>query len=143
MLDVGKVARKLRKLRVENGLTQDDVAGRIYVSRQAVSSWEMGDSLPSITSCITLLDLYDTTLEELLCLDERESVRNTVERILQGVAGIDIGDVMYQLSPSDRWKVVRAVTRRITAFSIDDVIPYCTREDREYLSGKGEDDDEL
>lgn len=143
MLDVIKVARKLKKLRTENGLTQDDVAGKIYVSRQAVSSWEMGDSLPSITSCIMLLDLYDTTLDELLCLNEREDTRMMVSGIISGEVTVDIGEIMYQLSPADRWRIVRAVKRGQTLISQEEILPYCSREEREYLLQKGDDRDEL
>ncbi|MBR0230036.1 MAG: helix-turn-helix transcriptional regulator, partial [Erysipelotrichaceae bacterium] len=42
MLDTQKIGLNLRRLRVENGLTQDMVAERLFVSRQAVSNWEQG-----------------------------------------------------------------------------------------------------
>ena len=69
-----KVARKLRELREINNLTQTQVAEALYVSRQAVSSWELGNTMPSIESCIMLLDLYDTTLEEMLCLNRKGEI---------------------------------------------------------------------
>ena len=74
MLDTRKVARKLRELREINNLTQTQVAEALYVSRQAVSSWELGNTMPSIESCIMLLDLYDTTLEEMLCLNRKGEI---------------------------------------------------------------------
>ena len=74
MLDTRKVARKLRELREINNLTQNQVAEALYVSRQAVSSWELGNTMPSIESCIMLLDLYDTTLEEMLCLNRKGEI---------------------------------------------------------------------
>ena len=72
MLDTRKVARKLRDLRESNNLTQSQVAEALYVSRQAVSSWEIGNTMPSIESCIMLLDIYNVSLEELLCLQKKE-----------------------------------------------------------------------
>ena len=74
MLDTRKVARKLKELREINNLTQTQVAEALYVSRQAVSSWELGNTMPSIESCIMLLDLYDTTLEEMLCLNRKGEI---------------------------------------------------------------------
>ena len=68
MLDTRKVGRNLRQLREKNSLTQSQVAESLFVSRQAVSSWEIGNTMPSIESCILLLDLYHVNLEELLCL---------------------------------------------------------------------------
>ena len=76
MLDTRKVARKLRELREINNLTQNQVAEALYVSRQAVSSWELGNTMPSIESCIMLLDLYDTTLEEMLCLNRKGEIND-------------------------------------------------------------------
>ena len=66
MLDTRKVAGKLRELRENSGMTQSRLAEALFVTRQAVSSWEMGNTMPSIESCIMLLDIYDVSLEELL-----------------------------------------------------------------------------
>ena len=71
MLDTQKIGLNMRRLRVENGLTQDMVAERLFVSRQAVSNWEQGNSLPTIDSCLLLLEVYDTDLDTLLCLEKR------------------------------------------------------------------------
>ena len=68
MLDTRKVAENLRNLRESSGMTQTQVAEALFVSRQAVSSWEIGNTMPSIESCIMLLDIYNVSLEELLCL---------------------------------------------------------------------------
>ncbi|MBQ9036505.1 MAG: helix-turn-helix domain-containing protein [Erysipelotrichaceae bacterium] len=143
MLDVRKVAIKLKQLRVDKGLTQDDVANSIYVSRQAVSSWEMGSSLPSITSCIMLLDLYETTLEELLCLSETSENGELVRRILADDGDIEIGEVMYKLAPSERWKIVRAVRNGTVSYEVEEIIPYCNKTERDYLLRKGEKTDEF
>ncbi|MBQ3384025.1 MAG: helix-turn-helix transcriptional regulator [Erysipelotrichaceae bacterium] len=72
MLDTRKVAKKLRELRESNNMTQTQVAEALFVSRQAVSSWEIGNTMPSIESCIMLLDIYNCSLEELLCLQKKE-----------------------------------------------------------------------
>ena len=71
MLDTKKIGTNLKTLRMENGLTQDMVAEKLFVTRQAVSSWEQGNSLPTIDSCLMLLEVYNTDLETLLCLEKR------------------------------------------------------------------------
>ena len=53
----------LKIYRRESGLTQEQVAEKLNVSRQAVAKWENGDTLPDIESCIALADLYGTTVE--------------------------------------------------------------------------------
>jgi len=76
MLDVKKIGLNLRQLRIDNGLTQDMVAEKLFVSRQAVSSWENGNSLPTIDSCLMLLEVFNTDLDTLLCLEKRAERRS-------------------------------------------------------------------
>ena len=66
---------KLQELRKAKSLTQEELAEALFVTRQAVSSWEMGNTMPSIESCIMLLDIYDVSLEDLLCLQKKEVVK--------------------------------------------------------------------
>ena len=56
---------RLRRLRKEIGLSQEEVAARLGVSRQAVAKWEKGESLPDLESCVALADLYGTTVDHL------------------------------------------------------------------------------
>ena len=57
---------RLRRFRKERGMSQEDVAERLGVSRQAVAKWERGESLPDIESCVALADLYETTVDLLV-----------------------------------------------------------------------------
>lgn len=56
----------IKRYRIERKMTQEFVAERIGVSRQAVSKWESGASDPSTTNLISLARLFDITPEELL-----------------------------------------------------------------------------
>lgn len=56
----------IKQYRVERKMTQEFVAERIGVNRQAVSKWESGSSDPSTSNLIALAKLFDVTLEELL-----------------------------------------------------------------------------
>ncbi|OPF86150.1 hypothetical protein BW731_12315 [Vagococcus martis] len=47
-------------------LTQDELAEKIHVSRQTISSWENSKSLPDVTSLILLSDVYEISLDELI-----------------------------------------------------------------------------
>lgn len=55
----------LKRLRKQSGLSQEQVAEKLNVSRQAVAKWESGDSLPDIYNCRALADLYDITIDSL------------------------------------------------------------------------------
>lgn len=59
------IMNQLKLLRTQRGLTQEDVAESIGVSRQALAKWEKGDTLPDIGSCIKLADLFGVSLETL------------------------------------------------------------------------------
>ena len=60
------VAERLAALRKRTGLSQGDVAERLNVSRQAVSRWETGFTVPSTDNLSHLGRLYGVTLDELL-----------------------------------------------------------------------------
>ncbi len=52
-----EIKKKLKDARANAGLTQEQVAEKIMVSRQTISNWENGKSLPDIISIINLSDL--------------------------------------------------------------------------------------
>lgn len=66
-----KIEIKLKNARANAGLTQEQVAEKIMVSRQTISNWENGKSLPDIISIINLSDLYQISIDELLKGDKR------------------------------------------------------------------------
>lgn len=60
------ISTNLLILRKINKYTQEEVAEKINVSRQAVAKWENGDSLPDINKCMALAQLYNVTLDNLI-----------------------------------------------------------------------------
>ena len=56
----------LKLFRKQNGYTQEDIAEKLSVSRQAVAKWESGETLPDIENCIALADIYGTTVDMLV-----------------------------------------------------------------------------
>lgn len=61
-----ELKEKLVTLRKKKGLSQLELAEMVKVSRQAVSRWEVGSTIPSTTNLQYLSDLYDVPLEYLL-----------------------------------------------------------------------------
>ena len=57
---------KLQKLRTRAGLSQDQLAKLLDVSRQAVSKWETGTADPSTSNLLALAKLFGVSAEELL-----------------------------------------------------------------------------
>lgn len=66
-----KIGQKLREARTASGLSQENVAERINVSRQTISNWETEKTYPDIISVIKLSDLYSISLDELLKGDQK------------------------------------------------------------------------
>lgn len=60
----------LGKLRKRCKYTQEEVADKIGVSRQAVAKWESGETVPDINNCIALAELYSVTIDNLINYSE-------------------------------------------------------------------------
>lgn len=61
---------KLQALRKQRGLTQEELAQALYVSRTAVSKWESGRGYPNIDSLKMIAAFFSVTVDELLSSDE-------------------------------------------------------------------------
>jgi len=61
---------KIQELRKRKGLTQEELAGKLYVSRTAVSKWESGRGVPNIESLKAISAFFQVTLDDLLSGDE-------------------------------------------------------------------------
>ena len=59
-------AQKLQSVRKNSGLSQEELAERIGVSRQAVAKWESGQAYPDIGNLVTVSDLFKISLDRLL-----------------------------------------------------------------------------
>ena len=65
---------KLQELRKNKGLTQEELAAALYVSRTAVSKWESGRGLPSIDSLKQISAFFDVSIDDLLSVDKALSL---------------------------------------------------------------------
>ena len=69
----------IKARRAELGISQDELAGRIYVSRQTISSWENDKTYPDVQSLLLLSQVFDTTIDELVRGDV-DTMKETVEK---------------------------------------------------------------
>ncbi len=56
----------LKYFRKKKGYTQEQIAEKIGVSRQAVAKWERGEALPDIENIMALADIYEVTIDSLV-----------------------------------------------------------------------------
>ena len=84
---------KLQQLRKSRGLTQEELAEALYVSRTAVSKWESGRGYPGIDSLKEIASYFSVTIDELLSGDKLLSIaekenRENVQRVCDLLLGM-------------------------------------------------------
>ena len=57
---------RLFELRKQRGLSQEELANRLNVTRQTVSKWEVGDSTPDMDKLIALGEVFEISMDELM-----------------------------------------------------------------------------
>ena len=73
---------KLKEIRKISGMTQEELADKLNVSRQTISKWEKGLSTPDLEMAIQFCDLFQISLDELL-KEERMERKLSLEDILR------------------------------------------------------------
>lgn len=75
-MNIGGNIQELRKI---SGMTQEQLAGKLNVSRQTVSKWELGGTLPDLESALKLCGIFHIPLDDLL--GEEKKARGAEDRI--------------------------------------------------------------
>lgn len=65
-----ELSEKLQELRKEKGLTQEELAEALFVSRTAISKWESGRGVPNIESLKAISKFFSVSIDELLSGEE-------------------------------------------------------------------------
>ena len=98
-------SEKLQNLRKQHGLTQEELAAKLFVSRTAVSKWESGRGYPNIDSLKEISKFFSVSVDELLSSDElitaaQDENRKNISDLLDMLAGFaDIMCVLPLLLP--------------------------------------------
>ncbi len=75
-MDQQKIGEFLKTLRKETGLTQEELADKMNVSRRTVSRWETGSNLPDLALLVELADLYDVDMREIFNGERKDESMN-------------------------------------------------------------------
>ncbi len=74
------LSERLYKLRKAKGLSQEDLANQLNVSRQSVSKWELGESNPDLNNIIALAKIYDCSTDYLLSgMEDEKEIAKTAK----------------------------------------------------------------
>lgn len=146
MIDFVKVGKRIADLRRSFGLSQDELAEKLFVTRQAVSKWENGMSVPSIDILSDICRMFSVSFEELLGLFDKERLvldpddifrghdrSFIVSKIAKGEIKVDLAAVFYQMSPAERMFLLKHVKEGILKVNMDDLLARLTPSEARYL----------
>lgn len=74
-----EIANRLVQLRKENGLSQEALAAKLGISRQAISKWERAEASPDTDNLMALAELYGMSLDALLNTENDQYILNGAE----------------------------------------------------------------
>jgi len=84
-----KISEKIRILRKQRGMSQEDLANALYVSRQSVSRWELDECQPDLDCIVQLSDIFGVTTDYLLKEEELAKSRQNTATF----GGHAVGDI--------------------------------------------------
>ena len=120
---------KLQELRKQKGLTQEELAEVLFVSRTAVSKWESGRGYPNIDSLKVIAKFFGVTIDELLSGDElltiaEEDTRQKENHFRDLVFGLlDCSIAMFFFLPFFGQKA-DTVIEEVSLLSLTEIAPY-------------------
>lgn len=87
---VTKISKNIKKLRQEKGLTQQALADRIHITRQALSSWETGRTQPDLSMLEALSAVLEVDIEQILYGEKRNTALDNTARSYKSTATVII-----------------------------------------------------
>ena len=120
---------KLQQLRKQKGLTQEQLASSLYVSRTAISKWEAGRGYPNLDSLKAIATFFNITVDELLSNGElltvaQEDKNREKKTFLDLIYGfLDVSIVMLFFLPFFAVKTATEI-ESVSLLSFDGVQPY-------------------
>lgn len=119
---------KLQYFRKKSNLTQEELAEKLFVSRTAISKWESGRGMPSISSLKAISEVFNVSIDELLSSEEiievaeKENKENmkSFKNIIFGI--IDLMSIIFLFIPLFG-KEIDGYIYLVTIFSTNPVMP--------------------
>ena len=144
MIDFIQMGKKLAKYRKENNMTQDDLADKLFVTRQLISKWEKGIGVPSLDVVIELSKIFKVSIEDLLCLNDEEEFDKddifkghtrlfVIESIISNKLDIDLPSNFYKFSLEERMMLLKAIKEGKLDTDISRLKPVLTIGEYRYL----------
>ncbi len=95
------LGEKIQQLRKISGISQEQLAEQLGVSRQSVSKWELNDSVPEAGKLLAISELFSISLDELLKENKDDEVKGNDEDkdagVLKQLAGINVAQRLVNI----------------------------------------------
>ncbi len=148
MIDFVQVGLKMQSLRKDSNMSQDDLAAKLYVTRQALSTWERGISIPSIDTIIELGKIFNVPFEEILCLGEQTKIDENnifrghtreyiMKKILNGELEFDVASQLDRFTIEERSLIIKRIKDGLIKCDIKELYPYLSPIEQKMISFKG------
>lgn len=85
-MEIGNRLNQLRKL---SGMTQEQLAEKLHVSRQTISKWEAGVTMPDLESVVSVSRMFHISLDDLM-MEEKEEMKEKEEKINEKITLEDL-----------------------------------------------------
>ena len=101
------IGQKITELRVQKGITQEELAERLDVSRQSISKWEIDSALPQVDKILSLCDFFSITADQLL--REEVEIKSSTQKPHNKYFGTDgfRGEANVNLTSMQAYRVGR------------------------------------
>ena len=120
---------KLQELRKQRGLTQEELAEKLYVSRTAISKWESGRGYPNIESLKAIAKFFSVTVDELLSSGEVLTIAEEDNKrkekhfrdLMYGLLDLCIAMLLFLPFFAEK---ADGIVRSVSLIALDGVQPY-------------------
>lgn len=112
------ISKYLQILRKKHGLTQEDLANELSISRQAISKWETANTLPDLDILLKLSNLYQVTINEILEPTIKTPHINSFEQIIE-LNRNEIKVILSNFTKEDIVKASMGTSPQVNDFLID------------------------
>lgn len=112
------ISKYLQVLRKKHRLTQEDLANKLSISRQAISKWETGSTLPDLDILLKLSNLYQMTINDILEPTIQTAHINNFEQIIE-LNRTDVKNILSNFTIEDIVKASMGASPQVNDFLTD------------------------
>ena len=145
MLNLEMIGQRIANQRKLHQMNQNDLAEALFVTRQAVSKWEMGKGLPSIEILLALTKLFNISIDDLL--DDTDMKPHDYKHMLVAYprasvvyrflesdgANKHVKDIFYLLTTEERKQIIEQSLEKSITLSVIAIWPYASYDERKYI----------